>query len=44
MDALLESHALSPRLLRADDFEGFIEDRRRRLGRLIEKAMGKAAR
>lgn len=41
MDALLESHALSPQLLRKDDLEGFLEDRRRRLVRLIEKAMGK---
>lgn len=41
MDQLLASHALSPELLRADDFESFIEDRRRRLAGLIEKAMGK---
>ena len=41
MDALLESHALSPVLLRQDNFEAFIEDRRQRLCRLIEKAMGK---
>lgn len=41
MDQLLASHALSPELLRADDFEGFMEDRRRRLVRLIESAMGK---
>ncbi|MDY6822497.1 MAG: DUF262 domain-containing protein [Thermodesulfobacteriota bacterium] len=42
MDELLASHALSPSLLRADDFEGFVEDRRKRLSRLIEKVMGKA--
>lgn len=41
MDAILESHALSPQLLRQDDFERFIEDRRKRLLKLIEKAMGK---
>lgn len=41
MDELLASHALSPQLLRGDHFEHFIEDRRRRLSRLIEKAMGK---
>lgn len=41
MDELLASHALSPALLRQDDFNGFIEDRRRRLSMLIEQAMGK---
>lgn len=41
MDELLESHALSPSLLRRDAFELFIEDRRSRLGKLIEEAMGK---
>lgn len=41
MDALLASHALSPALLRADNFEEFIEDRRHKLSKLIEKAMGK---
>ncbi|BDV01743.1 hypothetical protein TDMWS_18280 [Thermodesulfomicrobium sp. WS] len=41
MDAILESHALSAQLLRQDDFEHFIEDRRQRLLQLIEKAMGK---
>ncbi len=41
MDALLASHALSSILLRADDFDQFIEDRRRQLVRLVEKAMGK---
>ncbi|AMX03915.1 GmrSD restriction endonuclease domain-containing protein [Microbulbifer thermotolerans] len=41
MGALLASHALSPELLRADNFDEFIEDRRRKLSRLIEKAMGK---
>ncbi len=41
MDALLASHALEPALLRSDDFDRFIEDRRRRLVALIERAMGK---
>ncbi len=41
MDELLQSHALSPELLRKDDFDGFIEDRRQRLLQLISKAMGK---
>lgn len=41
MDSLLESHALSPELLRHDAFEAFIEDRRHRLSKLIETAMGK---
>jgi hypothetical protein len=41
MDQLLASHALSPELLRADDFKNFIEDRRRRLAGLVERAMGK---
>ena len=42
MDHLLASHALSPDLLRQDAFDDFIEDRRRRLSRLIETAMGKS--
>lgn len=42
MDELLASHALSPECLRADDFAAFIEDRRLRLRRLVERAMGKA--
>lgn len=41
MNELLASHALSPDLLRQDEFDQFMEDRRRRLGMLIEKAMGK---
>lgn len=41
MDSLLESHALSPELLRTDNFELFLEDRRKQLVGLIEKAMGK---
>lgn len=41
MDELLASHALAPDLLRKDEFTAFLEDRRLRLSRLIEKAMGK---
>lgn len=41
MDSLLASHALAPELLRQDAFDAFIEDRRRRLSGLVEKAMGK---
>ncbi len=41
MDALLESHALSAELLRRDEFDLFIQDRRVRLGSLIENVMGK---
>jgi hypothetical protein len=42
MDQLLASHALAPELLRKDAFDDFVEDRRRRLSRLVETAMGKA--
>lgn len=42
MDELLASHAIAPDLLRKDAFAEFIEDRRRRLSRLVEKAMGKS--
>lgn len=41
MDALLASHALAPDLMRRDAFDEFLEDRRRRLSRLVEVAMGK---
>lgn len=41
MDVLIASHALSPELLRQDAFDAFIEDRRRRLSDLVERAMGK---
>lgn len=43
MDELLQSHALSPELLRSDDFYGFIDDRRFHLTGLVERAMGKAS-
>ena len=41
MDELLASHALSPDLLRRDEFNQFLEDRRGRLSMLVERAMGK---
>lgn len=41
MDELLASHSLSPSLLRADDYDAFIQDRREQLIGLIAKAMGK---
>lgn len=41
MDQLLSSHALSADLLRQDEFDRFLEDRRQRLSRLIEVAMEK---
>ena len=41
MDELLASHALAPDLLRRDAFDDFVEDRRRRLSQLVERAMGK---
>ena len=42
MDKLLASHAISPDLLRQDDFERFLEDRRKQLSKLVEQAMGKS--
>lgn len=41
MDAILRTHSLEPSYLREDDFEGFMEDRQRRLLVLIAEAMGK---
>jgi len=41
MDAILKGHCISPDHLRADDFDGFVEERRRRLLGLIEQVMGK---
>lgn len=41
MDEILASHAIPADHLRADDFRGFIDGRRRLLLGLIEKAMGK---
>ena len=41
LSEILVSHALDPALLRADDYEGFIADRRKRLSQLVATAMGK---
>jgi hypothetical protein len=41
MNQLLVTHALAPDLLRQDAFDEFLEDRRQRLGQLVERAMGK---
>jgi hypothetical protein len=41
MDEILRSHAIRPEHMRRDHFDAFIEDRRRQLMMLIEKAMGK---
>lgn len=43
LDSYLRSHLIDPALLRADNFEAFMEDRQKRLLGLIEQAMGKAA-
>lgn len=42
MNELLASHSMYPTLLREDNFDGFIVDRRNQLIALITKAMGKA--
>lgn len=42
MDKILSGHALAPSLLRQDNFYAFMDDRRQRLSRLVEQAMGKA--
>jgi hypothetical protein len=41
MDAILEGHRIPTDALRADDFEAFYQQRKRRLLEIIEKAMGK---
>jgi hypothetical protein len=41
MDELLKTHAINPDILRSDDFNGFIDDRKQRLKNLIEIVMGK---
>lgn len=43
LDDYLRSHLIDPDILRSDDFQLFMEDRQRRLLRLIEQATGKAA-
>lgn len=41
MDTMLESHAVLPGLMRADDFYGFFQARTEKLMELIERVMGK---
>jgi hypothetical protein len=41
IDENLASHLIDPSFLRKDDFNGFYNDRRKRLANLIEKVMGK---
>ncbi|KGX39465.1 GmrSD restriction endonuclease domain-containing protein [Burkholderia pseudomallei] len=43
MDAILQTHAIEPRLLRSDDFHGFYASRKQALLVLIGRAMGKPA-
>lgn len=43
LDEFLRSHLIDPALLRTDSFELFMEDRQRRLLKLIEAALGKEA-
>ncbi len=43
LDQYLESHLIDPSLLRSDNFQAFMEDRQRRLLKLIEQATGNAA-
>jgi len=43
LNGFLGTHHISPGLLRADNFEKFMEDRQKRLLTLIEQAMGKGA-
>lgn len=42
LDNYLKSHLIDPALLRADDFDGFMRDRQKRLLNLIESATGQA--
>ncbi|MEX2261934.1 MAG: hypothetical protein WD696_08270 [Bryobacteraceae bacterium] len=43
MDTILRTHQIDPKYLRQDDFDGFFQDRKVALLKLIEKAMGKQA-
>jgi hypothetical protein len=43
MDRILQTHLISPALLRSDDFVAFMSDRKTRFLALVENAMGKAA-
>lgn len=42
LDTILKTHLIDPALLRADDFQGFFEDRKAKLAALAGEAMGKA--
>ncbi|GAA2535864.1 DUF262 domain-containing protein [Microbacterium mitrae] len=42
LDSLLEAHLVPAELLRTDDFDSFFIERRERICRLVERAMGKA--
>ena len=42
LDTILDAHLVSAGGLRADDFDGFFNDRRELLCQLVERAMGKA--
>lgn len=42
MNTLLESHYINPDLIRADDFYGFVNDRRAQLISLVETVMNKS--
>lgn len=43
MNEILSTHSINPELLRADDFDGFYQNRKSALLTLIEQAMGKEA-
>ena len=43
LDTFLKSHLIDSKLLRADSFDVFMEDRQAKLLALIEQATGKAA-
>lgn len=43
LNQYLSSHCINPELLRADNFNAFMEDRQKQLLALIEQAMGKTA-
>jgi hypothetical protein len=43
MDAILQTHCISPTFLRKDDFVGFFQNRKATLLSLVEQAMGKQA-
>ena len=44
LDEILRSHLIDPALLRADDFEGFVADRRRRIAEHVERVIGQVVR